>query len=391
MTGNAVAIGKRIGVQPTLARRTAAAGRNGKRLVTGDAENANRVIGKGLRVDKIRSALAARKMTRKTGIKPGFESMHTKDLDPLRPTNLRLPTGAPYTPSTGANGITLRPSRLQGYVNKAAPGTGGMGSLVPQFRGSSLKSLTPQAPSFAPKQQKAGGLVAAGGTKASAPSTAGLSGVGTASSSSGAASAGGAGGVGKAARVKLEGRMKGASGAFTGRRYRQGPKDDLASEIWDATAKRTRTEGGNVKVVRKRRYDPEDERRHRQGALAATGMLGGSALAVSGGRDIARDTRLQRGAPALLKPGMPPARQNGPWKDTKGKIRQPGPQERLGEDMAYDLRRSRHAARVTAHSRLANPKGVQVTGRAAGKLGGGLALVGAGAALHRRRREPRWD
>jgi hypothetical protein len=403
MSGNAVAVGKAFGVKPTLARRVPAAGRNGKRLVTGDPENANRIIGKGVRADKIKALLSARKAG-KTVARSDVNALGEDTLDrhfgnrmarandvaagTRRTSEQRLSSGVVY------RGAGRFPGGAPGGVGKAAPGTNGMGSLVPQFRGASLKSLTPQAPSFAPKQTgaKAPGLVAAGGSK---PSTAGLSGVagstGSGTGSAGLSSGGGAGGVGKAARISLEARAKGVHGMHLGRKYGQGPKDDLADDVWDALTKRRRSEGGNVKVVRKRRYDPEDERRHRQGALAATGMLGGSALAVSGGRDIARDTRLQRGAPAALKPGMPPARLNGPWKDAKGKIRQPSPQERQGEDMAYDLRRKRHAARVEAHSRLANPKGVQVTGRAAGKLGGGLALVGAGAALHRRRREPRWD
>lgn len=447
---NAVAVGKRLGVKPILARRTAAAGRNGRRMRTGDAENAHAVIGKGPR-------------------------RSTSPDEVLRDAEKHRRTTRPETwPAS------------HGDFGKAAPGTNGLGMLVPAMRGQARNSLVPQTSASATGQQKGSKLAAFGGTK---PATAGMSGTtATSTGSAGTSSSGAAAtGVGKGVkRIKLERLPTGASGSHVGRRYRQGPKDDLATDIWDALTKKRRTEGGNVRVIRKalnesqrrrlfqvgrrmargpaeqrehmgdqsmrhlrgitdsrnerawykgvdnpsaglpraarrrgitteqfsdeisrrarhggpdqpkartlskRRYDPEDERRHRQGALAAGSGLGGAALVASGGREVVRDTKGVRRARTDLDPGHPPMARAGEWR-SGGRLRKPTPQESLGELMAHDKDMKSYGARLDAYRKLRNPKGAVVTGRAAGKVGAGLALLGAGAQLHRQRREPRFD
>lgn len=336
MSGNAVAIGKRLGVKPTLARRVPAAGRNGKRLITGDPENANRIIGKGVRADKIKGLLSARRAAKVVEATPKPKPYQSV-------TNVR--------PGGRLNG------NVQG-VGKAAPGTNGMGTLVPQFRGASMKSLTPQAPSFAPKAStgaKAPGLVAAGGSK---PPTAGLSGV--SGSTGGTAGTTGGGGGGAAA-------------------------------------------GG----VGKRRYDPEDERRHRQGFAAATSLIGGGALGTAGARQIHGETRRAREQaskpsahlatlrPSKYPPPGPTGRTSRSLKDGAGKL-VPAQEQRLAEAMAHDVNHGRWSQQVAAWNELQHGprrslKGAVVTRGAGGKLGGGLALAGLGLTLHRHRREPRWD
>lgn len=299
--GNGVAVGKRLGVQPTLARRVPAAGRNGKRLTTGQQKNVNAIIGKAKKVD-LASRLAG----------------HVGTAQP-RPDLRRALAGAePKSRLTEA---------AHGKVKKAAPGTNGLGHAVPQHVGASIK---PQVP-----EQMGNALKPAGGSKKNP------------------AQAGGA-------------RMPRQNG------------------------------GQRPTSFGKRRYDPEDERRHQQGALAATGMIGGAALTHRGVRDIRTDTRRaqQRGQSVKdLYPVRPPQHESGlGW--PKARSNEEKGQRALGRQQAFERESelySRHQRAVRSLRKPPALNGAVVTRRAGGKVGAGLALLGAGGALQVHRREPRWD
>ena len=521
--GNGTAVGKRLGVAPTLARRVPAAGRNGKRLTTGEQHNVRAIvgkgsirnprnarigaaalgvgavgyaasphgkkmvrqgalggqlyrhspefrnmdrstrrsfirdfdsaaqrikqekasIGKGARADKIRAVLRGRKSTHQH---PNGQTAEITTPSRLgRALGQKKTAGWGHTTTYGdlppqrqpGSGVTyIGPGRFKDVVGKALPGTNGMGTLVSAHRGKSAAGLVAQSQSTASMAGRstlsAGGVKAFGGTK---PSTAGLSGTGPQASGGGGSTVGGtAGGVGKgvgsAARLFGGGFKSGFKGSKfnvgrgeisrlsspANRTARRGMR--IGQHVGDnaggyaiggaVTAAAVGTPGvaSGVKSwkrddVGKRYYDPEDERRHRQGALAAAAGIGGAELGRRGVLDVQRDTRTAReakrvpgAAVATLRPSKyPPA---GPTGAVSRKIKAPAAEQRLAEAMAHDVKYQRWQQQNEAWKELSRApggslKGAVVTRRSAGKLGGGLALLGAGASLHRARREPRRD
>lgn len=91
-------------------------------------------------------------------------------------------------------------------------------------------------------------------------------------------------GVSKVARIRLEKLPKGAKGHFSGRKYGTRHRDDLVDDLWTSVFRGPRrTDGGNVKIIRKaaRYHDPDAQRQRRLGAAEGITGAGGLALAYS--------------------------------------------------------------------------------------------------------------
>lgn len=142
-----------------------------------------------------------------------------------------------------------------------------------------------------------------------------------------------------------------------------------------------------------RRHDPEDVRQRRLGGAIASSGIAGSALITSGARDITGDTRrirdIAHGYHVGREPAKPPMqRREG------GRYVALSDEEKQAARDAYDIamgRYNRKKATGEALHFVATKKPAVVTGRAAGKIGAGLGLVGLGATLARRSHSRRWD
>lgn len=142
----------------------------------------------------------------------------------------------------------------------------------------------------------------------------------------------------------------------------------------------------------KRRYDPEDERRHRQGFYAGAGATGGAMATGYGVRGIARDTRRVLRTPDVPHPGekVHGLRQvlNGHGYedlDEAGKAKLDA--LNAGANLRHENQRLAHQA----VRNLKSHRGVLVRPRAAALTLGGLAAMGGSAKLQSRRRESRYE
>lgn len=152
---------------------------------------------------------------------------------------------------------------------------------------------------------------------------------------------------------------------------------------------------GHRNSVAKRRYDPEDERRHRQGFQAGAGAAGGTLMLGYGVRGVRRDTARVMSTPEPPHPGSAPTRQK--TLSVRGKsipYHLLTDEERAIIDnkhkAAYDSYKAQHAARDAVRS-LKSQRGVLLRPKPAALLGGGLATLGLAGAHQGRRHESRYD
>lgn len=299
--GDSVAVGKRFGVAPVLARRTPAAGRNARKVVqTG-------IIGKAS-APKMTPAIA--ELRRKlAGAEPQGEMTRRLAAAKAKPVSKNVLSEVAAGLKTGLRGAS-------------GPGSSAAEASAIKFGAGANAGA-----------QKVGGLVAAKPVQSVA--------------------------------------VAGAGGIALGR--------------------------ASKKPVSKRRFDPEDERRHRQGLEAGALGTGGVAAAGYGGRGVVRDTKALRadhggkGLARVLHPGPAPVRFNSV---TRGGTADRKAQEKIGNLQAYDAEMNQYARRLDATNKLKRvktPGGALIRGRNAALVGGGLGAVGLAAAHHGQRRESRWD
>lgn len=202
--------------------------------------------------------------------------------------------------------------------------------------------------------------------------------------------------------VRPGGRMYGNVQGIGKGVLRQGTKPFLARVTPAAGRNHARVVTGTT--MRKRAYDPENRRSARTGAAGGVTTAAGLGLAGYGGREI-----YVTGAPAMSKlPNFPveqarPMREGntyrgGPNAGKQRKERRVAEQEHVSRravesDKAAARRKLQLKAQeaISQHNSGKHPRGRFVSGRGAGALAAGTALIGAGAGLHRRASEPRWS
>lgn len=152
----------------------------------------------------------------------------------------------------------------------------------------------------------------------------------------------------------------------------------------------------NKADLAKRRFDPEDERRHYRGAATGLAAAGGLAALGNAGRIAGRDRQqLRDSLPNKVDiSGLKP-------KPLVGKPRRINSEADDAYTTRLQARVDDHKARTDVHARttrqlknaeaLRGRKLVPVGGRSAGHGLAGLALIGTAAGLHRNRHEERWD
>lgn len=152
---------------------------------------------------------------------------------------------------------------------------------------------------------------------------------------------------------------------------------------------------GANKGVSKRRFDPEDERRHRQGLYAGAGLTGGAVATGYGVRGTARDTQALRKVPDYPAPGREPSMPSFVRAgNTNVEFANLSPAKQLELKALHDKKHGRWSENKTRHETIASLKtkrGVVLRGRNAALLGGGIGAMAGAAALHSQRRESRWD
>ncbi len=141
-----------------------------------------------------------------------------------------------------------------------------------------------------------------------------------------------------------------------------------------------------------RTYDAELNRQRRQGMWTAGGLVGGGALAASGGREAARDIRAGRDvAGAMRRLGsndirfQQEAKEFGPLRVGQRKYKTVVNDHPMGRQLTEAERK--------AFDRLPN-LGQRMSGRTKGKLGAGAALIAGGAGMYRHSRSSgnkRWN
>lgn len=298
--GDSVAVGKRFGVAPVLARRTPAAGRNARKVVqTG-------IIGKAS-APKTTSAIA--ELRRKlAGAEPQGEMTRRLAAAKAKPVSKNVLSEVAAGLKTGLRGAS-GPGRSAAEASAIKLGAGVNAGA-----------------------QKVGGLVAAKPVQSAA--------------------------------------VAGAGGIALG----------MASK----------------NPVAKRRFDPEDERRHRQGLEAGVLGSGGTYAAARGVGQIRRDTKRLRNVPDYPAPKgaerkMPAFQRIGGNNIAMADL-PPEYREKLQNEVsASNARRTDNLARHATIAELKANKGALVRGRSAALIGGGLGAVGLAAAHHGQRRESRWD
>jgi hypothetical protein len=150
---------------------------------------------------------------------------------------------------------------------------------------------------------------------------------------------------------------------------------------------------GDAGGVFKRSYDPENERRFRQGAYAAaTGIAGVGALGY-GVQGIRQTRGLIRNLPDLKEQSAPrkaPAKVKG----AGGKFRPLTDAERAAAEATHaDAVQRFHSTNQAAQTvrRLKGTKGMLITPKHGIASLAGLAGLGTAGALARHRHEERWD
>ena len=416
------------GVAPVLARRTAAAGRGGRRMVTGDAINARRIIGKA-EVDKG----LGKTVRRLTG--------RVKVVEPPKKASNEISPGIFYL---GASQPGMRGS--QSVIGKgsfsipASQVARGGKAGVRQLRGAGREIETsvwnkPKPRVAQMSFAKAGGMGLLSGLRnagrAARDPKAAFSGLkggfnsgragGTASSLSGPLSAKGfgtslgvaagrnpvrtgaiAGATGTAAVLGGNGRRNNSQGGYTPSLYapptpfgkKLTPEQNARAKANAAARGVRRGAYDNMRAagkpmgdpVGKRSYDPEGERRFRQGAAATATGAGGLGMLAAGGRQVRNDSKALRGLPAMKERFEPPEPAEV---DPKTKLaREP---QVLEEMRVKRSSAQRHNSNAKVVNGLRGKKGYLVRGRSAGLAAGGLGLLGASGALVRNRNEERWN
>lgn len=320
----------RQGVLPVLARRLPAAGRNGRRIITG-------------------------------------KSIGTKAKLFLKPTKKVV---AAQIPKQYGGVTNIRPGgRMPGLnigkadVEKFSP-TGAFRSLL------------------------ATGRAAAGGAKA------GLAGMKPASILPSAQTASHGTAVGRGAKVGgFAATRPGATAGIIG---------GSAAAAGVGTGYALHRNVGKADLLSKRRYDPEDERRQQRGVMTgAAGVTGLGALGQSY-RLARRDGKSLTGQRDLgdFSP-LRPMRDATPLLQRKATKKNPLAEPDDEYKARLDAHTAKHKEKHAAYGRLQHARDVgekvkgrkliAVGGRSAGYGAAGIALIGTAGALHRGRKDERWD
>ena len=167
----------------------------------------------------------------------------------------------------------------------------------------------------------------------------------------------------------------------------------------NSLARRKPTQPAPPPSIAKRRYDPEDERRHTQGVVAGVSGTAGLASLAYAGRQARRDTTAMRSGAASVAPyRKPPQAPDTTLRDKNGRphgstASQVQYKQNVEQTHAHAMNawHGEQKGRASAAARLKSTRGVLVRGRTAAAGAGGLALLGTASALGRRKKESRWD
>lgn len=329
------------GVIRPIARVTGAAGRHGRRIVTGDPENKLRVIGKGTYSIPALNSGGRRALTQ--AAQSADHAMRVKVETGARALRLNKPrVGAVQKFSMGGIRTGLKalqhPKELLGGIRH------GMKAGNAELRGAASRLPFSHVNPGTRVGQSIGGSIGLN------PGRAGLA----------------AGGVGGVAGAKLLSSKKPATPVAPPSPY------------------------GDFSPYGKRYYDPENERRYRAGAASAATGIGGAYLLHQGQKEVRRDSR---GLSALRN--MDEERTNHGAKEPDYAGLTPDQKAKKERDFARRAAdagdKNKRGIKINAARSAVGGRSVILRPRSAGKLGGGLALVGASGALLRNRNEERWD